>query len=92
LRDRLSVSKRAATTFDLETLILKKLKKVKVVELYGLKMSKKLADLENLDDRGGINRAWEIIRENIKISGMEFIDQCELDGYKPWYGEKILKI
>jgi len=36
--------------FNLETLFLKKLKKVKVVELYGLKLSERLAGLENLDD------------------------------------------
>jgi len=55
--DRLSVNKRAAKNFDLETLILKKLKKAKVVEQYGLKMSKRIAGLENLDNSGGINRA-----------------------------------
>jgi hypothetical protein len=32
--------------FDLEALLLKKLKKVKVVELYGFKMSKRIAGLE----------------------------------------------
>jgi hypothetical protein len=36
----------------LEILILKKLKKVEVVELYGLKMSKTIAGLEKLDDSG----------------------------------------
>jgi len=51
-RDRLSVSKRAAKNLDLETLILKKLKKVNVVEQYGLKMSKRITRLENLDDSG----------------------------------------
>ena len=57
--------------------LLKKLKKVKDVELYGLKISKRIAGLENLDDSRGINSVWESIRENIKISDIEFIDQCE---------------
>jgi len=74
--------------FGLEALLLKNLKKVKVVELYRFKMSKRITGLENLDDSGGINRAWEIIRENIKISDIEFIDHCEWEGYKPWYGKE----
>jgi hypothetical protein len=44
--------------------------------------------LENLDDSGDINRAWEYIRENIKISGIQLIDQCEWEKYKPWYGKE----
>jgi hypothetical protein len=52
----------------LDTLILKKLKKVKIAEQYGLKMSKRITGLENLDGSGYINRVWENIRENIKIS------------------------
>jgi hypothetical protein len=72
----------------LETLILKKLKKVKVVEQCRLKMLKRVAGLENLDDSGGINRTWENISENIKISDIEFIDQCEWEGYKPWHGKE----
>lgn len=58
---------------------------MKVVEQYGLKMSKRIAGLENLDDSGGINSAFENIRENIKISYIEFIDQCEWDGFKLRY-------
>jgi hypothetical protein len=52
-------------------------------------MSKRIAGLENQDDGGGINRAWKNIRENIKISDIDFIDQCEWEGYKPWYGKKF---
>jgi hypothetical protein len=72
----------------LEALLLKKLKKVKVVELCGFKMSERIAGLENLNDNGSNNRAWKNIRKNIKISHIEFIDQCEWEGYKPWYGKE----
>jgi flagellar biosynthesis component FlhA len=33
----------------------------------------KFAVLENLDDNGDINKAWETIRENIRISAKESI-------------------
>jgi len=74
--------------FGLEALLLKNLKKMKVVELYGFKMSKRIAGLGNSDDSRGINRAWENIRENIKILDIEFIDHCDWEGYKPWYGKE----
>jgi hypothetical protein len=34
-------------------------------EQYQIKISKKFAALENLNDRENINRAWENIKENI---------------------------
>jgi hypothetical protein len=37
--------------------------------------------LENLDDNGDINRAWETIRENIRISAKESIGLCESKSY-----------
>jgi hypothetical protein len=42
----------------------------------------KFAALENLDDNGDINRAWETIRENIRISAKENIGLCESKSYK----------
>ena len=41
------MSKRAVTKFDMETPILKKLKKVEIVEQYGLNISNRIAGLEN---------------------------------------------
>jgi hypothetical protein len=52
--------------FYLEALLPKKLKKMKVLELFVFKMFKRIAGLENLNDSG------ENIRENIKVSGIEF--------------------
>jgi hypothetical protein len=40
--------------------------------------------LENLDDHVDINRAWESIGENIKISAKESLGYYELKKHKPW--------
>jgi hypothetical protein len=34
-----------------------------------------------------INRAWEIIREDIKISAKESLGYYELKKHKPWFDE-----
>jgi hypothetical protein len=51
----------------MERFNLKKLNRVEGKEQYRAEISKRFAALENLD----INRAWETIRENIKISANE---------------------
>jgi hypothetical protein len=38
------------------------------MEQYRVEISNRFAALKNLDDDVDINRAWETIRENIKIS------------------------
>jgi hypothetical protein len=37
-------------------------------------------------------RAWETIRENIRISAKEGIGLCESKSYKPWFYEECLKL
>jgi hypothetical protein len=39
--------------------------------------------LENLDTEADINRAWETIRQNIKISAKESLGYYELKKHKP---------
>jgi hypothetical protein len=34
-----------------------------------------------------ISSAWEIIRENIKMSAKESLGYCELKKHKPWFGQ-----
>jgi hypothetical protein len=34
-----------------------------------------------------INRAWETMKENIKISAKESLGYCELKTHKPWFDE-----
>jgi hypothetical protein len=52
----------------MERFNLNKLNKVEGKEQYRVEISNRLSALENLDTEVDINRAWETIRENIKIS------------------------
>jgi hypothetical protein len=55
-------------------------------------MRNKFAALENLEDSGDINRAWDNIRENIKISARESLGYCEPKHRKTWFDEGCLKL
>jgi len=57
--------------FDLERFNLKKLSELEVRKQCQIKISNRFAALENLSDSKDINRAWENIKENIKISANE---------------------
>jgi hypothetical protein len=48
--------------------------------------------LENLEDNGDINRAWDAVTENIKISAKGCIGHCEAKRHKPWFDEECLKL
>jgi predicted metallo-beta-lactamase superfamily hydrolase len=48
--------------------------------------------LENLEDNGDINRAWDAIRENIKISARECISHCGAKHHKPWFDKECSKL
>ena len=75
VRERLSVNKRAAQKLDMERFNLKKPSEVEVREQYQHKISKSFAAFENLDDSDDVNRAWDIIKEKIKISAKESLCQ-----------------
>jgi hypothetical protein len=53
---------------DVERLNLKQLNEEEAKEQYQVTIKSKFAALDNLDDDGNINRAWDTIRENINIS------------------------
>jgi hypothetical protein len=76
---------------DVERFNLKQLNE-EVKEQYQVTIKNKFAALENLDDNGDINRAWETIRENIRISVKESIGLCESKSYKPWFDEECSKL
>jgi hypothetical protein len=78
VRERLAVGKQLVKKMDVERFNLKQLNEEEVKELYQVKIKSRFAALENLDDNGDINKAWETIRENIKISAKESIGLCEL--------------
>jgi predicted transcriptional regulator len=54
-------------------------------------ISNRSAVLENLDAEMDINRVWETIRENIKISAKESLGYYELKKHKLWFEIKKLK-
>jgi hypothetical protein len=67
----------------MERFSLKKLNDVEGKEQYRVEISDRLAASENLDAEADINRAWETIRENIKISAKDSLCYChDLCDYK----------
>jgi hypothetical protein len=70
---------------------LKQLNEEEVKIQYQVTIKNKFAALENLYDNGDLNRAWETMRENIRISAKESIGLCESQSYKPWFDEEYLK-
>jgi hypothetical protein len=44
--------------------------------------------LESLNESEDINKAWEIIEENIKTSATESLGLYELKQHKPLFGEE----
>jgi hypothetical protein len=65
------VNKQTTHKFHLERFNLKKLNEVEDKEQYWVEISNRFAAFENLDAEVDINRAWETIRENIRISAKE---------------------
>jgi hypothetical protein len=54
---------------------LKKLNEVECKEQFRVDVSNRFAALEDLDTEVEINNAWEIIRENIRISSKESLSK-----------------
>jgi hypothetical protein len=63
-----------------------------VKEQYQVTIRNKFAALENLEDSGDINEAWDNIRENIKSSAKENLGYCESKHHKPWFDEECSKL
>ena len=64
----MAVSKQAGQKFDEDRFNLRKLSELEVKKEYQITKSNRFAALENLNDRKDINRFWENIEGNIKIS------------------------
>jgi hypothetical protein len=77
---------------DMERLNLKKLNEGEVKKQYQVTISNKLAVLENLGNNGDINRVWDTIREDTKISAKDCLNHCELKHHKPWFNEECSKL
>jgi CTP-dependent riboflavin kinase len=63
---------------------LKKLNEGEIKEHYQVTIKNRFLALQNLEDNGDINRAWETTGENIKISAKECIGHCEAKRHKLW--------
>jgi hypothetical protein len=72
VRERLAVSKRMVKKMHVERFNLKQLNEEEVKEQYQVTIKNKFASLENLDDNGNINRAWETIREKKNFGQREY--------------------
>jgi hypothetical protein len=59
---------------------------------YRVTIKNKFAAVEDLEDIGDINRAWDNIRENVKTSAQESLGYCESKHRKPWHDEKRSKL
>jgi hypothetical protein len=83
--ERLAVSKRPVNKVDMDRFNLKKLNEGEVKESIRLQSKTDFSALENLEDNGDINRAWDAIRENINISAKECIGHRETKRHKLWF-------
>jgi hypothetical protein len=88
LRDWLSVVKRVAQKYDMQRFDLRKLTDAEVKKQSQVKITKRFTALENFDDNGDMNRAWENIRENIKTSAKESLGHYKLLQHKPWFDDE----
>jgi phosphomevalonate kinase len=68
----------------MERFNLKKLNKVEGKEQFRVEVSNRFAALEDLDAEVEINSAWEMTRENIKISAKESLGYIELKKHTSW--------
>jgi hypothetical protein len=91
LSERLAVSKQIMHRFHPERFNLKKLNEVEGRDQYPPEISGRFAALENLDTEVNINRGWETISENIKISAKESLRYYELKKHKPWFDKGCSK-
>jgi hypothetical protein len=71
VREQLAVNKQRSHKFHMERFNLKKLNEVEGKEQYRVEVSNRFAALEDLEAEVEIDSAWEMIRENIKISTKE---------------------
>jgi hypothetical protein len=92
VRERLSARKHAAQKTDVNRFNLKKLSEREVRKEFQIEISNRFEALENLNDIEDVNRAWENIRENIKISAKEMLGLYRQKQHKPWFDEDCSQV
>jgi hypothetical protein len=91
VRERWAVSKQAAQKFDAERFNFKYLSELEVRKQYQIIISNRFAALGNFTVNEDINRAWENIKENNKISVKDSLWMYEWKQHKPWFDEECSK-
>jgi hypothetical protein len=91
-RESLAVSKQTTHSVHMERFTLKKLNVAEGTQLYHVEISNKFTALEHLSTEVNINKFWESIRENIKISAQEILGYYELKKHKSWFDEGCSKL
>jgi hypothetical protein len=71
---------------------LKKCNEVEGKEQYRVEISNRFAALENLDTEVDVNKVWETIKENIKISVKGCLGYYEMKKNKPCFDEGCSKL
>ena len=61
---------------------------LEVMKQKQIKIYNWFAALENLNNSEDMNRAWENVKENIKISAKESLRMHERRQHKPWIDEE----
>jgi hypothetical protein len=82
LRERIAVNKQRSHRFHMERFNLKRLNEVEGKEQYRVEVRSRFAALKDLDAEVEFNIAWEMIRENIKISAKESLGYYKLRKHK----------
>jgi len=92
VRERLAVRKQGAQKSDGGRFNLRKLNDLEVRKQYQIEITNRFGALENVREDEDINRTWESIKENIKISATESLGMYETKQHKPWFDEECLGI
>jgi len=90
VREKLVVSKQESQKFDEGRFDIRKLNELEFRKQCKVKISKRFAYLENLNENEEVNRAWENIKENISTSANEILGVYELRKHKPRLDEEFL--
>jgi hypothetical protein len=69
---------------------LRKLNELDFRKEYQIEILKGFTGLESLSDGENINRVWENVEENIKISAEESLGRQKLEQHIPWSDEECL--
>ena len=89
--ERLAVSQQAAQKFNVERFNLRKLNDLDIRKEYQSEITSSLAALKSLSDSEEINRAWENINENNKISVKDSPRLYELKQHNSWFDKECLR-